>query len=93
MGNPESRSFTNVYWPRLLCFAGLLSTRNRSPALFSSVIARAFNLDVVNIEEWTKRKVKISDSQRIRLGKKTRYLVTIPFFGKMRLIYREKSGL
>lgn len=74
LGNPESRSFTNVYWPRLLCFAGLLSTRNRSPALFSSVIARAFNLDAVNIDEWTKRKVKISDSQLTRLGKKNSIL-------------------
>lgn len=74
LGNPESRNFTNVYWPRLLCFAGLLSTRNRSPSLFSTVITRAFNLDTVSIEEWTKRKVRISDSQLTQIGKKNSFL-------------------
>lgn len=70
LGSGESRKFTNIYWPKLLCFAGLLSTRNRSPALFSTVISRAFNLETVRIEEWTPRKVKIAPHQLTRLGQK-----------------------
>lgn len=68
LASPQSRKFTNVYWPRLLCFAGLLSTRNRSPALFSTVISRAFHLDCVNVEEWVERKVRISQDQLTRVG-------------------------
>ncbi|MHC5308055.1 type VI secretion system baseplate subunit TssG [Bartonella sp. LJL80] len=74
LGDADSRDFTNVYWPRLLCFAGLMATRNRSPALFSTVIARAFNLDDVSIEEWTKRKVQIPPDQLTRLGQNNSHL-------------------
>ncbi|UXM95235.1 type VI secretion system baseplate subunit TssG [Bartonella sp. HY329] len=74
LGNTESRKFTNIYWPRLLCFAGLLSTRNRSPALFSTVISRAFNLEKVKIEEWIPRKVKIASEQLTKLGQKNSQL-------------------
>jgi len=69
LGNEESRKFTNVYWPRLLCFAGLLSTRNRSPVLFSTVISRAFHLDHVEVEEWVERKVPVAGDQLVRLGR------------------------
>lgn len=68
LGDPDSRNFTSVYWPRLLCFAGLMATRNRSPALISTIIARAFNLTDVSIEEWTKRKVQIPADQLTQIG-------------------------
>lgn len=68
LGNEASRKFTSVYWPRLLCFAGLLSTRNRSPALFSTVISRAFHLECVEVEEWIERKVRIAADQLTQLG-------------------------
>ncbi|PYE85282.1 type VI secretion system baseplate subunit TssG [Phyllobacterium leguminum] len=68
LGDAKTRAETNIYWPRLLCFAGMLSTRNRSPAMLSAVIAHAFNLDAVEIEEWVKRKVPIAADQITRLG-------------------------
>lgn len=74
LGSRQSRNFTNVYWPRLLCFAGLLSTRNRSPVLFSTVISRAFQLEQVAVEEWVERKVRIDEGQRTRIGKENAVL-------------------
>jgi len=68
LGIESSRASTRVYWPRLLCFAGMLSTRNRSPALISSVIAHAFELPSVDVEQWVKRKVPVPPMQKISLG-------------------------
>lgn len=68
LSSEQSRTSTNVYWPRLLCFAGMLSTRNRSPALIAAIISHAFELDSVEIEEWVKRKVRVPADQKTRLG-------------------------
>jgi type VI secretion system protein ImpH len=68
LGDSELRASTLVYWPKLLCFAGILSTRNRSPAILSAVIAHAFSLKRVEIEEWTPRKVDIPPDQMWRNG-------------------------
>jgi len=69
LGFDESRSETRIYWPRLLCFAGMLSTRNRSASLISTVIAHAFELQSVDVEQWVKRKVRIPANQRNALGR------------------------
>jgi len=68
LGLDESRLETRIYWPRLLCFAGMLSTRNRSPALISTVLAHAFELSDVNVEQWVKRQVRIPADQKSALG-------------------------
>jgi len=69
LGFEQARVSTRVYWPRLLCFAGMLSTRNRSPALISAVIAHAFELPSVGVEQWVKRKVPIPLQQKSALGR------------------------
>lgn len=68
LGDPQIRASTNIYWPRLLCFAGILSTRNRSPATLATVIAHAFKLDAVDVEEWVHRKVNIAPDQLSKVG-------------------------
>lgn len=68
LGSRESRGQTHIYWPRMLCFAGMLSTRNRSPAMMAAVIAHAFRLSKVDVQEWIKRKVDIGPDQLTRLG-------------------------
>jgi type VI secretion system protein ImpH len=62
------RASMQLYWPRLLRFAGVLSTRNRSPAVLSTVIAYMFGLERVEVREWIPRKVWIDDAQTWRLG-------------------------
>lgn len=69
LGNLEARRSTQVYWPRLLCFAGMLSTRNRSPAMMATIIAHAFQLHPVSIEEWIIRRVPIASDQRSKLAR------------------------
>ena len=51
------RSDSGIYWPRLLCFAGVLASRNRSPAVLSTIIRHTFRLERVSIEEWVRRTV------------------------------------
>ncbi|MCB5205265.1 type VI secretion system baseplate subunit TssG [Neorhizobium sp. T786] len=69
LGSAESRASTHIYWPRLLCFAGMLSTRNRSPSMMARIIVHAFRLSAVDIDEWVQRKVRISADQTTRLGR------------------------
>lgn len=68
LGDERVRASTRVYWPRLLCFAGILATRNRSPGVLSTVISHAFDLKRVEIEEMVRRKVEIPREQRSAAG-------------------------
>lgn len=69
LGSAEARSSTQNDWARLLCFAGMLSTRNRSPSMMARIIAHAFGLKNVRIDEWVRRKVRIPADQLTRLGR------------------------
>ncbi|MGU3664492.1 type VI secretion system baseplate subunit TssG [Methylobacterium sp. A49B] len=62
------RSDSGIYWPRLLCFAGVLASRNRSPAVLSTIIQHTFRLERVSIEEWVRRRVPIPEHQKWGLG-------------------------
>lgn len=62
------RSDSGIYWPRLLCFAGVLASRNRSPAVLSTIIRHTFRLERVSIEEWVRRQVPILEHQKWGLG-------------------------
>jgi len=68
LGFGPLRTTTGIYWPRLLCFAGMLSTRNRSATLVSTVIAHVFALQSVDVEQWVARKVPIPATQKNALG-------------------------
>ncbi len=68
LGDERVRASTRVYWPRLLCFAGILATRNRSPGVLSTVISHAFDIRRVEIEEMVRRKVEIPREQRSAAG-------------------------
>lgn len=69
LGDERNRASTHIYSPRLLCFSGVLSTRNRSPSTLATVIGHAFRLDAVSVEEWVERKVNIAADQQSRMGR------------------------
>lgn len=69
LGDGALRTSSAIHWPRLLCLAGPLSARSRSPAVMAAVIGRAFGLASVRIEEWMPRKVDTPADQRTRLGR------------------------
>ena len=62
------RRGTQLYWPRLLRFAGVLSTRHRSPDMLSTVVADTFGIKRVEVREWIVRKVWIDQPQLWSLG-------------------------
>jgi len=96
LGSEQARQATPVYWPRLLCFAGMLSTRNRSPVLISRLITHAFDLPLVEIEQWVQRKITIPKDQRSLLGQANATLgrdfaigdKAKDFQGKIRIVLR-----
>ncbi len=63
------RDESQINWAQLLCFAGLMATRNRAPGVVASVFERAFLLDKVTIDEWIYRKVDIDAKQKWSLGR------------------------
>ena len=84
LADKNIRSNDEINWARLLSFAGILSTRNRSPSVVATVIEHAFfskeklqakreginaPLPTVSIDEWVHRKVDIDHSQKWSLGK------------------------
>jgi len=68
LGHKALRAPSPVYWPQFFCFAGMLSTRHRSPALICALITHAFQLPFVDMEQWVLRKITIPDDQKNRLG-------------------------
>jgi type VI secretion system protein ImpH len=84
LADDSIRSNDTINWARLLSFAGILSTRNRSPSVVATVLEYAFfsreklkakkeqsnqPLPNVSIDEWVFRKVDIDPSQKWSLGK------------------------
>ncbi len=69
LGAPEMRGETGITWAKLLTYIGLIAARTRSPDMTAGVIAHAFNLPDVSIEQLVLRKVEIPEDQRMCLGR------------------------
>jgi type VI secretion system protein ImpH len=74
LADQEARAQSPINWARLLTFAGILASRNRSPQVISSVVAHAFFHEDVHVEEWIQRKVDIPAEQRTSLGQQNAVL-------------------
>ncbi len=68
LNDQELRSQSPINWARLLTFAGVLASRNRSPKAIASVVSHAFFHRDVEVEEWVQRRVDIPEEQRSQLG-------------------------
>ncbi|KZK97864.1 hypothetical protein PsAD5_02099 [Pseudovibrio sp. Ad5] len=68
LSDQESRHKSPINWARLLTFAGVLASRNRSPAAIASVVSHSFFHKEVEVEEWVQRRVDIPEGQRSELG-------------------------
>lgn len=68
IGAPEMRGKTGITWAKLLTYIGLIAARTRSPDMTAGVIAHAFNLPDVSIEQLVLRKVEIPEDQKMCLG-------------------------
>jgi len=68
VGAPEMRGKEGITWAKLLTYIGLIAARTRSPDMTAGVIAHAFNLPEVEIEQLVLRKVEIPEDQQMRLG-------------------------
>lgn len=62
------RGATPLPWSRLLGFAGMISSRSRSPGMVAGMIGHCFDLPRVAIREFEKRTVAIPLAQRNALG-------------------------
>jgi type VI secretion system protein ImpH len=69
LGSPDLRSDTPINWCKMLAYSGTLAGRSRSPQVVSGIIAHCFDLDEVEIQQWTRRKVLIDSTQQTILGK------------------------
>ncbi|KZL05025.1 hypothetical protein PsAD2_04576 [Pseudovibrio axinellae] len=68
LSDQELRNQSPINWARLLTFAGVLASRNRSPKAIASVVSHAFFHKEVEVEEWVQRRVDIPEEQRSQLG-------------------------
>lgn len=68
IGDPKSRGETNLPWARLLTYLGVIAARARSAESVSGVVAHAFGLSKVRIQELEQRIVSIPEDQLSRLG-------------------------
>ncbi len=69
-----SRVKSDVPWSKLLTYLGVISARTRSPETVSGVIAHAFNIERVSIDELQMRKVLIPKDQQTSLGQRNAVL-------------------
>lgn len=69
LGSPDLRGDTPINWCKMLAYSGTLAGRSRSPQVVSGIIAHCFDLDDVEIRQWTRRKVLIDPAQQTTLGK------------------------
>lgn len=74
LSNQELRHQSPINWARLLTFAGVLASRNRSPTAIASVVSHAFFHDDVEVEEWVQRRVDIPEEQCSQLGQQNMLL-------------------
>ncbi|RTZ16411.1 type VI secretion system baseplate subunit TssG [Vibrio aquaticus] len=68
LGLPELRGDTPINWCKMLAYSGTLAGRSRSPQVVAGIIAHCFDLDHVEIRQWTPRTVKIERSQQTSIG-------------------------
>ena len=68
LGAPEIRGDADIPWSKVLTYIGLIAARTRSPAMTAGVVAHAFNLTSVEIEQLSLRKVDIPVDQQMSLG-------------------------
>lgn len=68
IGIPEMRGQADVPWARMLTFLGAMAGRVRSPEVVADVIAHAFDLKYVDLQQFDVRRVIIPEDQRARLG-------------------------
>lgn len=74
LGSPELRGDTPINWCKMLAYSGTLAGRSRSPQVVSGIIGHCFDLDDVEIRQWTRRKVLIDRAQQTILGKANSHL-------------------
>ncbi|MBD0785050.1 type VI secretion system baseplate subunit TssG [Vibrio sp. Y2-5] len=68
LGSPDLRGETPINWCKMLAYSGTLAGRSRSPQVVSGIIAHCFDLEEVEISQWTRRKVSIDVAQQTTLG-------------------------
>ncbi|MGY2573327.1 type VI secretion system baseplate subunit TssG [Vibrio sp. C8] len=68
LGSPDLRGETPINWCKMLAYSGTLAGRSRSPQVVSGIIAHCFDLEEVEISQWTRRKVLIDVAQQTMLG-------------------------
>lgn len=68
LGSPDLRGDTPINWCKMLAYSGTLAGRSRSPQVVSGIIAHCFDLEEVEIRQWTRRTVRIDPSQQTRVG-------------------------
>lgn len=68
LGSPDLRGDTPINWCKMLAYSGTLAGRSRSPQVVAGIIAHCFDLEEVEISQWTRRTVKIDPSQQTRVG-------------------------
>lgn len=68
LSDERLRGDTPLPWSRLLTYAGVIASRNRSPGAVAGIIAHCFDLSDVAISEFQRRHVDVPDDQRNALG-------------------------
>ncbi|PMM00860.1 hypothetical protein BCT63_19390 [Vibrio kanaloae] len=82
LGSPDLRGDTPINWCKMLAYSGTLAGRSRSPQVVAGIIAHCFELDEVEIRQWTRRKVLIEPTQQTILGKANAQLGMTSMVGK-----------
>lgn len=68
LNDERLRGDTPLPWSRLLTYAGVIASRNRSPSAVAGIIAHCFDLPDVTIHEFQLHHVDVPDDQRNALG-------------------------
>lgn len=89
LGDPSLREESDLYWPRLLPFLGLLGMRSRSATVVAGVVSHYFGGIPVELEQCVMRWVPFQKEQRNALG---RINCTLGEDSTLGTVFRDHSG-